>query len=130
MDWFGGAQGGGHKKANKTRTESEPRTATPNGDTSARPVSTHLVSSVVTRGQARTIYDAAMCVRDIIGPNIVDVVVREKDSKFPSRDALCIDKAREQLGYDPQINLEQGLQSYYDWFTHFYPDIHWFNETI
>ena len=29
MDWFG-AQGGGHKKANKTRTrESEPRTATP-----------------------------------------------------------------------------------------------------
>ena len=84
----------------------------------------------ITRGQARTIYDAAMCVRDIIGPNIVDVVVREKDSKFPSRDALCIDKAREQLGYDPQINLEQGLQSYYDWFTHFYPDIHWFNETI
>ena len=82
----------------------------------------------ITRGHARTIYDAACCVRDIVGEG--KVIVQEKDSKFPSRDALCIDKAREQLGYNPTTNLEEGLQSYYDWFTEFYNTVHWFTASV
>ncbi len=82
----------------------------------------------ITRGQGRTIYDAACCVSDIIG--FGEVIVQEKDSKFPSRDALCIDKAREQLGYNPTTNLEEGLQIYYEWFKKFYNNVHWFTPTI
>ena len=82
----------------------------------------------ITRGQGRTIYDAACCVSDIIG--FGEVIVQEKDSKFPSRDALCIDKAREQLGYNPTTNLEEGLQIYYEWFKKFYNNVHWFTSAI
>ena len=82
----------------------------------------------ITRGQGRTIYDAACCVSDIIG--FGEVIVQDKDSKFPSRDALCIDKAREQLGYNPTTNLEEGLQTYYEWFKKFYNNVHWFTPAI
>ena len=82
----------------------------------------------ITRGQARTIYDAAQCIIDMVGDG--EVIVQEKEGKFPSRDALCIDKAREQLGYNPTTNLEEGLQIYYDWFTEFYDHVHWFTTSV
>jgi nucleoside-diphosphate-sugar epimerase len=41
--------------------------------------------------------------------------VRSKDADFPSRGALNIDAARQDFGYDPKVDVEEGFQNYYNW---------------
>lgn len=79
----------------------------------------------ITRGQSRTIYDAAKCIRDIVGQG--DIITEDKDTNFPSRDALCIDKAREDLLFNPTNDLYDGLVKYYDWFK---DRVHWFTTSV
>lgn len=67
----------------------------------------------ITKGQSRTLLDAADCVRSLVGKGVIDVC--NKDSSFPSRGALNIDAARNDLGFNPTTNIEEGLQKYYDW---------------
>jgi len=38
-----------------------------------------------------------------------------KDPNFPSRGRLSIDRARSDLGYNPQVDFEQGCQQYINW---------------
>lgn len=79
----------------------------------------------ITRGEGKTLYDAAKHICNIVGKG--NIIVGNKDNKFPSRDALCIDKAKSDLLYNPTIDLKTGLEKYYDWFK---DRIHWFTTTI
>jgi nucleoside-diphosphate-sugar epimerase len=45
------------------------------------------------------------------------VQVEPKDQDFPSRAALSIEKARQDLGFDPKIDIEQGFVKYYEWLS-------------
>jgi UDP-glucose 4-epimerase len=67
----------------------------------------------ITKGQSRTLLDAADCVRSLVGKGVIEVC--NKDSSFPSRGALNIDTARNDLGFNPTTDIEEGLQKYYDW---------------
>jgi nucleoside-diphosphate-sugar epimerase len=55
------------------------------------------------------------------------VTVRDKDADFPSRGALNIDAARRDFGYDPQVNIEEGFQRYYDWLAN---SVYWNQKTV
>ena len=79
----------------------------------------------ITRGCGRTLYEAANLIRGIVGKG--DIITQDKDNQFPSRDALCIDKAREDLLYNPTYDLEHGLVKYYNWFR---DRIHWFTTSV
>jgi len=67
----------------------------------------------ITRGRSRGLLEAANLAVSIAGRGTVQV--RERDASFPSRGALNIDAARRDLGYNPQIDIEQGFQRYHDW---------------
>lgn len=79
----------------------------------------------ITRGEGRTLYDAAKYIRDLVGKG--EIIVGDKDNKFPSRDALCIDKAKLELLYNPTTDLKTGLENYYDWFK---DRVHWFTTSV
>jgi nucleoside-diphosphate-sugar epimerase len=49
----------------------------------------------------------------IVGSGTIEC--RDKDTDFPSRGALNIDKARQILGFDPKVDVEEGFQNYYKW---------------
>lgn len=46
----------------------------------------------------------------------IQVVYQPKDRLMPERGTLCVDKARNLLGYDPQYPLERGLAKYVWWY--------------
>jgi len=66
----------------------------------------------LTRGRGRTIKELAMIVKDLMPEK--KIVVREKQVNRPNRGALSIDKARTYLGYDPKIDLEEGVRRLYE----------------
>lgn len=43
------------------------------------------------------------------------VVVEDRDLNFPSRGRLSIDRARNDLGYEPSFDFDEGLRLYVDW---------------
>jgi len=46
----------------------------------------------------------------------VNINYIESDKLMPKRGTLCIDKAKEMIGYDPQYPLEKGYVKYIDWY--------------
>jgi nucleoside-diphosphate-sugar epimerase len=79
----------------------------------------------ITRGQARSLLEAAQLAVEIAGRGRVEILAR--DMSFPSRAALDISAARRDLGYCPQVDIEQGFRKYYDWLDH---SIYWSKKTI
>lgn len=71
----------------------------------------------ITRSDERqyTLKDAAELAIRIAGKG--DLIVADRDLSFPKRGRLSIMKAVRDLGYDPQVNIEQGFQRYYDWYN-------------
>jgi nucleoside-diphosphate-sugar epimerase len=67
----------------------------------------------ITKSHSVTLLQAAEMIVRIVGKGTVEV--RDKDADFPSRGALDIDRARVILGYDPQVDVEEGFQRYYEW---------------
>jgi len=67
----------------------------------------------ITRGQARTLLEAAKIAVDIAGQGIIQV--NEPDNCFPSRGQLNIIRAYEDFDYTPQTNIEQGFREYHAW---------------
>ena len=51
----------------------------------------------------------------IVGQGTIEC--RDRDADFPSRGALCIDRARVILGFDPKVDVEEGFQNYYKWLS-------------
>jgi nucleoside-diphosphate-sugar epimerase len=69
----------------------------------------------ITKSHSRTLLDAAKLAVQIVGKGTINV--RDKDIDFPSRGALNIDAARKDFGFDPQVDVEEGFQRYYEWLT-------------
>jgi len=70
----------------------------------------------ITRSDKRqyTLKDAAELAIKIAGKG--DLIVADRDLSFPKRGRLSIMKAQRDLGYDPQVGVEEGFQRYYDWY--------------
>ena len=65
-----------------------------------------------------TLQDAAYLAISIAGQGSVEI--QDRDLSFPRRGRLNIERAVADLGYNPQVNVEEGFRRYYDWFTRSY----------
>ena len=79
----------------------------------------------ITKSHSVSLLQAAQMVVDIVGRGSIEV--RNKDADFPSRGALNIDKARERLGYDPRVDVEEGFHAYYNWIDN---SVYWSPKTV
>jgi nucleoside-diphosphate-sugar epimerase len=62
-----------------------------------------------------TLRDAAELAIKIAGKGSLELA--DRDLSFPKRGRLSIMKAQRDLGYTPQVDVEQGFQRYYDWYN-------------
>jgi nucleoside-diphosphate-sugar epimerase len=67
----------------------------------------------ITKSHSKTLIEAAELAVQIAGSGSINV--RGRDMDFPSRGALNIDAARLDLGYNPQVDMEEGFEEYYKW---------------
>ena len=67
----------------------------------------------ITKSHSWSLLDAANLAVKIVGKGSVEV--KDKDPDFPSRGALNIDRARQDFGFDPKVDVEEGFQKYYEW---------------
>lgn len=67
----------------------------------------------ITRGQSRTLLDAAKLAINIASQGTI--IINPRDNNFPSRGQLNTMRARSDFGYYPTVNIEEGFQEYYDW---------------
>jgi nucleoside-diphosphate-sugar epimerase len=67
----------------------------------------------ITKSHSVSLLQAAEMIVKIVGSGTIEC--RDKDADFPSRGALNIDKARQILGFDPKVDVEEGFQNYYHW---------------
>jgi len=67
----------------------------------------------ITKSHSKTLLEAAQLAVQIVGRGTIEV--RDKDADFPSRGALNIDRARRDLRFDPQVDIDEGFQIYYEW---------------
>jgi nucleoside-diphosphate-sugar epimerase len=80
----------------------------------------------ITKSHSWSLMDVANLAVSIVGKGTVEI--RDKDTDFPSRGALNIDAARKDFGYNPQVDIEEGFQRYYDWLND-HP-IYWSPKTV
>jgi len=69
----------------------------------------------ITKSHSLSLLQAAEMIVKIVGSGTIEC--RDRDADFPSRGALNIDRARAILGFDPQVDVEQGFQKYYEWLS-------------
>jgi len=69
----------------------------------------------ITRGSSHTLYQAAKLAVELAGRGTIQL--EPKDNDFPSRAALNIDRARQDLGFDPKVDMEEGFRRYYAWLS-------------
>ena len=62
-----------------------------------------------------TLKDAAELAIRIAGKGNLELA--DRDLSFPRRGRLSIMKAERDLDYSPQVDVEQGFQRYYDWYS-------------
>lgn len=67
----------------------------------------------VTRGQSRTLLEAAKLAVNIVGSGTIQV--NDPDNNFPRRGQLNISRANNDFGFRPQVDIEQGFREYYEW---------------
>lgn len=79
----------------------------------------------ITKSHSWSLLDAANLAVRKVGKGTVEV--RDKDADFPSRGALNIDAARRDFGFDPQVDIEEGFQRYYEWLNN---SVYWSQKTV
>jgi nucleoside-diphosphate-sugar epimerase len=67
----------------------------------------------ITRGQSRTLLEAAELAVSLVGQGSIDV--QQPDNNFPSRGQLNMQRAHLDFGYTPTVNIEQGFKLYHEW---------------
>lgn len=67
----------------------------------------------ITRGQAVKLHEAAAMVIKVVGSGGIEI--QDPDTNYPTRGSLAINRAKTILGYDPKIDLEQGIELYNTW---------------
>jgi len=68
----------------------------------------------ITRGQAYSLQSAAQMATIITGQGRLEL--RERDMSFPTRGALNISAAKQDFGYNPTVNIDDGFRRYANWF--------------
>lgn len=68
----------------------------------------------ITKSHSKTLLEAASLVIKLA--NKGSVVVQDRDMNFPSRGALNTEAARNDFGFDPQVDIEEGFKRYIKWF--------------
>lgn len=68
----------------------------------------------ITKSHSTSLLQAAELAVQIAGRGHIEC--HDRDADFPSRGALNIDRARRELDFDPQVDVEQGFQKYHKWF--------------
>jgi len=79
----------------------------------------------ITKSHSRTLLEAAELAVKIVGKGTIQI--QDKDEDFPSRGALNIQAAQQDLGFDPQVDVEEGFQKYYEWLNN---SIYWSQKTV
>ena len=69
----------------------------------------------ITKSHSHSLLDAANLAVTIAGKGSIEC--KDKDADFPSRGALNIDAARNDFGFNPTVDVEEGFQRYHDWFS-------------
>jgi UDP-glucose 4-epimerase len=67
----------------------------------------------ITKSHSVTLLEAAQMALKLAGGG--NLLVNDRDLDFPSRGSLNIDAARQDFGFDPKIDVEEGFKIYYDW---------------
>jgi nucleoside-diphosphate-sugar epimerase len=65
-----------------------------------------------------TLKDAAELAIQIAGQG--ELEIQDRDLSFPKRGRLSIDRAVEDFGYNPTVNIEEGFHRYHNWFSQSY----------
>jgi nucleoside-diphosphate-sugar epimerase len=79
----------------------------------------------ITKSHSVSLLQAAEMIVKIVGKGTIEV--RDKDTDFPSRGALNIDRARTILSFDPKVDVEEGFQKYYEWLN---SSVYWTTKTV
>ena len=66
-----------------------------------------------TRGNGRKIIEAAELVKQTLGKG--RIITNPHDPFYPNRDTLDSDKIKNELGWNPTIDIEQGIPNYINW---------------
>ena len=61
-----------------------------------------------------TLKDAAELAIKIAGAGTLEIA--DRDMSFPKRGRLSIERAQQDLGYNPQVSVEEGFRRYYEWY--------------
>lgn len=79
----------------------------------------------ITKSHSVSLLQAAEMIVEIVGSGTVEV--RDRDADFPSRGALNIDRAKTILGFDPQVDVREGFEKYYEWLNN---SLYWSPKTV
>lgn len=52
----------------------------------------------------------------------IEIQYTDRDKLMPKRGTLCVDKAKELIGYNPQHDLQKGFSQYIDWYKGFFDE--------
>ena len=79
----------------------------------------------ITKSHSKTLLAAAELAVQIVGKGTIEV--RDKDADFPSRGALNINAARQDLNFNPKVDIDEGFQIYYEWLK---DSVYWSQKTV
>jgi len=79
----------------------------------------------ITKSHSVSLLQAARMIIEIVGKGSIELC--DRDADFPSRGALNIDRAKQVLGYNPQVDVEEGFENYYGWFK---SSVYWAPKTV
>ena len=79
----------------------------------------------ITKSHSKTLLAAAELAVKIVGQGTIEVC--DKDADFPSRGSLNISAARQDLEFDPKIDIDEGFQIYYEWLK---DSVYWSQKTV
>jgi UDP-glucose 4-epimerase len=67
----------------------------------------------ITKSHSKTLLSAAELAVKLVGKGSIEV--RGKDANFPSRGALDITRAKNDFGFNPKVDIDEGFEIYYNW---------------
>ena len=70
----------------------------------------------ISGNKAHTLLELAQGIKTITGQGDIDVV--DAEPGMPQRNLLITDKAKQDFGYEPQVDLQQGVTQTIDWLKH------------
>jgi UDP-glucose 4-epimerase len=79
----------------------------------------------ITKSHSVSLLEAAEMIVKIVGKGTIEV--RDKDADFPSRGALNITAARQDLSFNPKVDVEEGFQRYYERLKN---SVYWSQKTV